>query len=145
MVKVTPLRVIMVTRVITVGMEERLSRVEAKMRENGIRHLPVVDERGRLAGIITQRDLYRAASPRPTEDGTYVFDPEQLASYRLKHFMTPQPLTLGPEDSVARAVELMAELKYGCIPIVDGDKKLLGIVTQIDVLKFLARTLRSAA
>lgn len=145
MVKETPLRTIMVSRVISVGEEDRLSRVEERMRANGIRHLPVVDERGRLAGIITQRDLYRAASPRPTEDGTYVFDQDQLASYRLKHFMTPNPLTLGPEDSVARAVELMAELKYGCIPIVDRDKKLLGIVTQIDVLKFIARALRAAA
>ena len=143
--KDTAIADIMVVRVITVGVEDRLSRVEERMRVNGIRHVPVIDEKGRVAGIFTQRDLFRAISPRPTEEGTYVFDRDQLDTYRLRHFMTANPLTLRPEDSVARAVELMGELKYGCIPIVDGGKKLVGIVTQIDILKFLARKLREAA
>jgi CBS domain-containing protein len=52
--------------------------------------------------------------------------------------MTKDVLTLGPNDTLAKALNIMAITKYGCLPIVDENKKLLGIVTQIDILKAIA-------
>jgi CBS domain-containing protein len=56
--------------------------------------------------------------------------------------MTKDPLALSPEDTLMHAVEIMARDKYGCIPVADPGRVLVGIVTQIDVLKFFARWLR---
>ena len=136
-----PLKEIMVTRVFTAYMEDPLSAVEAKFRLHGVRHLPVVDGKNRVVGIFTLRDLSRWLSPRKTEEG-YRFDPDQLDRVILKYVMTKDPLVLGPEDALIDAVEIMARDKFGCIPIVDARHVLVGIVTQIDVLKFFARWFR---
>ncbi len=138
MLRDTPLKEIMVTKVITVRADEAFSHVEEKLRVNKIRHLPVVDKDNKLIGIITERDLYKAVSPRHTEDGL-VYDKSQLDSFVLKRYMTENPLTLKPESPISEAVNLMATRKYGCIPIIYTDGALAGIVTQIDILKFVNR------
>jgi CBS-domain-containing membrane protein len=135
------LKEIMVRRVFTANTADLLSAVEAKFRLHGVRHLPVVDDRNRVVGIFTLRDLGRCLSPRKTEEG-YRFDPEQLDRFILKYVMTKDPLVLRPDDTLMHAVDIMARDKYGCIPITDAGGILAGIVTQIDVLKFFARQLR---
>ena len=140
--KNTPLKEIMVSRVFTAHVGDPLSAVEAKFRLHGVRHLPVVDDGNHVVGIFTLRDLSRCLSPRKTEEG-YRFDPEQLDRFILKHVMTPNPLVLSPEDTLMHAVDIMARDKFGCIPIANEGLVLQGIVTQIDVLKFFARWLRS--
>lgn len=135
-----PLKEIMVTRVFTAHMEDPFNAVEAKFRLHGVRHLPVVDNENHVVGIFTLRDLNRCLSPRKTEEG-YRFDPEQLDRFIFKHVMTKDPLVLSPEDTLKHVVEIMARDKFGCIPIVSAHRVLVGIVTQIDVLKYLARWL----
>ena len=132
------LKEIMVTQVYTAHREDLLSAVEAKFRQHGVRHLPVVDHENRVVGIFTLRDLSRCLAPRKTEDG-YRFDPEQLDRFILKHVMTKDPLVLRPQDTLMHAVEIMARDKFGCIPIVGEGCVLVGIVTQIDILKFFAQ------
>ena len=101
----------------------------------------MVDDGNCVVGIFTMRNLKCCLSPRKTEEG-YRFDPEQLERFFKKHVMTKDPLVLGPEDTLMHAVEIMARDKFGCIPIVASDRSLVGIVTQIDVLKFLAAWLQ---
>ena len=132
------LREIMVTRVITAHRDDLLSVVEAKFRKHGIRHVPVVDDKKRVVGMFTQRDLLRCSPPRKTEDG-YVFDKEQLDRFILKYVMAQEPVFLGPEDRLSHVVDIMARDKFGCVPIASPDRVLVGIVTQIDVLKYLSR------
>ena len=133
---------IMTPKVITVNEHDRFSLVEEKMRSFHIRHLPVVDDDGKLVGILTQRDLYRAQSPRRLEDGTWYYDQNSLDSNILNVVMTKKPYSLNPEDSVAKAILVMAERKYGCIPIVQKDGVLCGIITQHDILKIAAQIIR---
>ena len=129
---------IMTKDVIAIRIDEPFSHVEEKIRMHRIRHLPVVNDKNEIVGIITQRDFYHVISPRHTEMGDY-YEKTELDGYHLEHFMTKNPLTLSPEDSVAKVVKIMTTFKYGAIPIVDSNKKLVGIVTQIDILKFIAR------
>ena len=136
-----PLKEIMVTKVFAAHLEEPLSEVEAKFRHHGIRHLPVVDDQKRVVGMFTLRDLLRCALPRKTEDGD-VYDKEQLNRFILKHVMSKDPVVLGTEDTLGHVVDIMVRDKFGCVPIVSSGGILLGIVTQIDVLKCLARSLR---
>ncbi len=138
MLRDTLLKEIMVTKIVTMQVDQPFSAVEEKLRLHRIRHLPVVDSKNKLVGIITQTDLFRSASPRHTEEG-FFYDKDQLDTFVLKTLMTPNPLALRPENTVADAVDVMITRKYGCIPIVEGDRTLAGIVTQIDILKFVAK------
>ena len=131
---------IMNRKVISIREDEPFSRVEQKLREFNIRHLPVVNADGRLVGIITQRDLFRIQSPRRLEDGSWYYDPKSLDAYILTNVMTPNPTVLNPRDSLAQVILLMSDTKYGCIPIVEN--KLCGIITQYDIIKIAARILR---
>lgn len=135
-----PIKEIMIAKVVSVKVDESFSHVEEKMRLNKIRHLPVVDGDNKLVGMITQRDLLRAMRPRETEDGPY-FDPDELDEFILKHYMTPDPHALHVDDPISKAVKLMAEFKYGAIPIVTSDKTLVGIISEIDILKYMAKHL----
>ena len=109
-----------------------------KMRNHQIRHLPVVSENGELVGIFSATDLSRAYMPRETESGWY-YDKERLNRLNLRHFMTQDPLTLTPENTLKEAAEIMARTKFGCLPIIaPGTRKLVGIISYVDVLRKIA-------
>ena len=109
-----------------------------KMHNHQIRHLPVVNENGELVGIFSATDLNRAYTPRETESGWF-YDKEGLNLLSLSHFMTKDPLTLTPENTLKEAAEMMARTKFGCLPIVaPGTRKLVGIISYVDVLRKIA-------
>ncbi len=137
------LKEMMRTPVVTVNINDPFSRVENEMRLQKVRHLPVLDDQGRVVGIISQRDLYRALSPRQTLEGD-VYDPGKLDEFLLARVMTSPVTTLGPEDPLGMAVSVMAEYHLGCIPLVDKDRKIVGILTKTDILRFLARVFKNA-
>ncbi len=138
MIKDVPVSQIMVSPVITAHVNAPFSDVEEKLRRKGIRHLPIVDDAGRVLGLITQRDLFRILSPHIVEAGIQ-YDQAALNAFVLKRVMTPKPMTLRPEDPLSKLVEMMIRNKYGCCPIVNEIGILTGIVTEIDVLKYLAK------
>lgn len=112
------------------------------MREGGYRRLPVVD-RGRLVGIITDRDLRRAAnSPFVVREQWY--DNFILDHIEVGSCMTPNPLTIEPSASIAEAARLMRNHKIGGLPVI-ADGQLLGIITDTDLLDFLIEILSSEA
>lgn len=137
-----PLKEIMIAHAVTANQEDLLSKVEEKFRMRGIRHVPVVDEKNRVVGMFTRNDLARCLAPRKTEDG-FAYDKEAMDEFTLKYVMAEEPTTLGPEDLLSCAVEIMTRNKYGCIPIVKEDNVLVGVVTQVDIMKFLLRELRT--
>ncbi|OGW78275.1 MAG: hypothetical protein A2Z83_08315 [Omnitrophica bacterium GWA2_52_8] len=134
------LKQIMTSPVETIRSDDSFSRVAEKFERKGIRHLPVVDHQDCLIGLVTQRDLYRVYSPRMTDDG-YFYDPEQLNKFILARVMAHDPFFMGPDERLSEAIKIMAARKYGCIPIVDADRHVIGIITEIDVLKYLGRLL----
>ncbi len=108
------------------------------MREGGYRRLPVVD-RGRLVGIITDRDLRRAAnSPFVVREQWY--DNFILDHIEVGSCMTPNPLTIEPSTPIAEATRLMRNHKIGGLPVV-ADGQLVGIITETDLLDFLIELL----
>ncbi len=136
--KKIPLEKIMVTKPFTIGIDEPFSRVWDIFKLHRIRHLPVLDSKRIIKGIITHNDLYRIISPRKTIEGNLIYDKAELDRFILKHVMTKNVSVLSPDDTLGKIIELMATKKYGCIPIVDKSKYLIGIITQVDVLKFFA-------
>ncbi len=134
-----PLSKIMVTSPKTVDIETPFSQVEILFRKHRIRHLPVVDEKMFLHGVITQTDLYRTVAPIKSLDGDFVYSKEALDKYILKYIMTKEVVTLCPEDSFSSAMEIMVRRRYGCVPVIDKENILVGIITQIDILQTISK------
>ena len=133
-----PLRQIMSAPVVTAEEDETAADAYRRMVQHGIRHLPVVSPvSGRLLGMFSRTDAYRLAPLKPGEPVEARLD--VLARLRLEAVMSTPAHALGPEDTVADAARLMADLRIGAVPIVDPQFRPIGIVTEVDLLRLLAR------
>ena len=140
-------RDVMTKNPMTIDPEAPVETAVATMRERRMRHLPVVDGEGRLIGIVTDRDLRSAmfgsalVEHLPPEQGGRLHAlTGTLNDVRVSHVMTWRVLTIGPQAPVAQAAAVMANSRVGSLPVVEGGR-LVGIVTEHDVLKALAATL----
>ena len=133
---------IMTPNPVTVTPRNAIRTAVNLMREGGFRRLPVVD-RGRLVGVITDRDLRRAAnSPFVVREQWY--DNFILDHIEVGSCMTPDPLTVEPAAPIAEATRRMRDHKIGGLPVV-ADGQLIGIVTETDLLDFLIELLEHEA
>ena len=103
-----------------------------KMRSEGFRHLPVVED-GKLVGMVTDRDLRR---PDLTDepDGWheyYNLDEE----YEVRHVMTTRVESMTPSDGLEKALQLLIDRKFGAAPVVDKTGAMSGILTTYDLMR----------
>jgi CBS domain-containing protein len=131
-------RDLMQTEVVTLGVRETLDLADDIMRLGRIRHLPVTDG-GRLVGVLSQRDLYRAGISSMLQLGRST-QHRFLAKVPVQAAMTPSPYTIGPDAPVRTAIRLMLEWKVGCLPVVDDDT-LVGLIAESDCLRYLEHVL----
>lgn len=116
---------------ITLGPEDTIGQAEEIMFTNKVRQLPVV--RGtELVGILTDRDIRSFLSGRLY--GT-LEERETALNTQVEAVMSTEPITVGADDDLRDAVELLIEEKIGGIPVVEEEKGLVGIVTYVDVLR----------
>ena len=126
---------LMTADVIAIGAGDSLANAYRTMRLNRIRHLPVVGRDGHLAGIVTHRDLLAASSSSLTvpleEDRVRL-----LGLARVVDVMETHVSVAAPGDLAAEAGERMIRHKIGCLPVVEADGRLAGIVTEEDFLRW---------
>jgi acetoin utilization protein AcuB len=103
--------------VITIGADDTAATAARLLSENHIKRLPVMSN-GRLAGILSEKDL------RSLPEATAVQDA-----------MTPNPLTIGPDEPVEAAAVKMHDHEFGSLPVVDSSGALVGIITEEDVFE----------
>lgn len=121
---------IMTHPVITCSVDSSLSFVARLMWDHDCGAIPVVDREGRLAGIVTDRDICMAAY---TQGGA-------LASIPVTTAMAKQVLASHLDDSVETAEELMAEGQVRRVPVIDNDGRPVGIVAMNDLARLAGRT-----
>jgi CBS domain-containing protein len=110
---------------------------------HGIRHLPVVSPSGRVVGVITADDLAAAlALPLRPQRTLAPGEARAALEWWVAELMTHAPATLGRDATLAEAAELMAEGRFGCVPIVDEKGRLEGLLSETDLLFALANDLR---
>jgi CBS domain-containing protein len=128
-------RDIMQTKIVTIGVNERLSTVEDIMTLGRVRHMPVVHG-GKLLGVVSQRDLLRASL---SEIGSFGSEERRafLHAVEIAQVMSSPPITIAPHASIREAAKLMADHKIGCLPVIE-DGELAGLVTETDVLCWVA-------
>jgi CBS domain-containing protein len=127
--------------VVTLAASDTLDLADDIMRLGRIRHLPVTSA-GEVVGILSQRDLFRAAISSLLQLDRSA-EQAFLAKVPVRAMMTPAPVTVGPEESVRAAVRLMLERKIGCLPVVE-DGRLVGLVSETDCLGHLEHLLAIA-
>ena len=130
------IRDLMQREVVTLRASDNLGLAEDIMQLGRIRHLPVLSA-GVVVGIVSQRDLYRAAVSSMLQLQPSA-EREWLASVPVRAVMSANVITAAPDDTVHTAVELMLRHRIGCLPIVEHGK-LVGLVSETDCLRHLAR------
>ena len=130
-------REIMSTTIEVVDRNDDLRTVEERMAAKQLRHLPVL-EQGEIVGMVTQRDLFKAAMSSAMGYGEKA-QRAYLQSVYVKEIMVYPVVTVAPDTSVAAAADMIINKGIGCLPVVEGTK-LVGMVTKTDLLRCL-RTL----
>jgi CBS domain-containing protein len=139
--------------VVTVRPEDDVKSLLRLLRKHELPGVPVVDDDGRVVGIVTEADLVireeNADLHLPHHIdllGAVVFlRPVKHYEDRLRRaiassvadMMTPNPVTVGPNESIQEAARTIAERRHNRLPVVDADGRLLGVVTRLDVLEAL--------
>lgn len=105
------------------------------MKEKSFRRLPVLDNKGALVGIVTEKDLLRAL-PSPATTLAVWEIPEILSKLKVGSVMTAHVITILEDVPVEDAARIMADRQIGALPVMRG-KMLVGIITESDIFKVL--------
>jgi len=118
---------------VTLSPTDRLDLAGDIMRLGRIRHLPVIED-GRLVGVVSQRDLL-AASLSKTLD----FEAEHRRSFsrsvEVAEVMSRDLVTVENAAPLGLAAERMVDRQIGCLPVVDADGALVGLLTETDLVR----------
>ena len=114
---------VMVRDVLTVAPSDTIGEAAEKMNAANVGAVVVVEDFVRIVGIVTERDLLRAVAARA-----------RAAEARVRQWMTPDPVTIGPELTIDEAAQIMFDHNFRHLPVVK-DGRPLGIVS----LRLLAR------
>ncbi len=125
---------LMTRKVITATAEDKVDRIFFLFHYENIRHIPIVSEKGKLVGIISDRDIKKILGPRQkqheSKDGTVL----TVSARKVRTIMRREPLTIAPEEKAADAASIMVKRKIGALPVINKGK-LVGIITATDILK----------
>ena len=112
---------LMSTALIVVRDTDSIGIADAQMKLGAIRHVPVVDPKQNLVGILSAGDVLLALA-------------RGKKSVRVGETMTRNPVTVTPDTPVHEAIELLLEHRFGSLPVLGTDGHLMGIVTDTDFL-----------
>jgi CBS domain-containing protein len=135
---------------ITVSLHSEITAAAVLLLEKRINGVPVVDEQGRLKGILCQSDLIAEQKKLPLPSYFTLLDGlipltsqkhlekevEKIAAATVAAAMTPDPVTIGPETTIEEVAALMVDRNFHTLPVVEGGR-LVGVVGKEDVLRTL--------
>jgi acetoin utilization protein AcuB len=122
--------------VVTVTPDTSMLDASKILKNKDIRRLPVVDESGKLVGIVSDRDIKEASPSKATSLDVHELY-YLLSEIKIKDIMTPDPYIVKVDDTVEKAAAKMLDKRIGGLPVVDDDYKVIGIITDTDIFKVL--------
>jgi CBS domain-containing protein len=115
----------MTTDLFTVRPDDLMDFAASLMDWKHIRHVPVEDNAGCLVGLVSHRSLLRIVANGLQEGACTVV---------VKEIMKEDPITVGPETSTVEAMRIMREKSVACLPVVGSGNRLVGVITEADLL-----------
>jgi len=103
------------------------------VRSKPFRHLPVVDENGKLVGIVTEKSLVYASPISATTLSVFEVD-YILSRTKIGQIIQGSVVAVGPDLPIEEAARVMVDHRIGCLPVVEGDE-LVGIISDTDIFR----------
>jgi CBS domain-containing protein len=130
---------LMSRNLVTIGPTDTCRHAVARMHGGGVRHLPVVDAKGDLLGIVTDRDLrHHLFNERVLKEiGTTPVD-DLLQAALVSDVMSSPALSVWAGQDLVHAARIMLEDKVGSLPVIEGGR-VVGIITETDLLREICR------
>lgn len=144
---------IMITEVVTIGPEEKISAVAKILFKNRFHALPVVEGK-KVVGIVSENDFFvkdtgnlflpsyidfieqsRQVDNLPEDKKENV---RKILDSRVKDIMASECVCVNPEDDILRLISLYQKTKYNTYPVVNENKELVGIITSADLMGLIA-------
>lgn len=122
----------MSSNVVTANLDDGLRQTYIRMKERGIRHMPVIDGKERVVGIVSDRDLRR---PDTVDVGNKVDAYSLDDSHAVKEVMTGCPESVTADTSLATAVGLFIAHHFGALPVVNAAGQAVGMLSVYDALQ----------
>lgn len=129
----------MTSPALTIGPEMGVQDALALMRRDHVRRFPVVDSKGNLVGIISEKDLLDATPSDATTLSVWEIN-YLLSKLTVEKIMTKNVITITRDTPLEEAARIMADKKIGGLPVVEGSK-VVGIVTETDIFKLFTEIL----
>ena len=123
----------MTERPITVNEDTPVDRALRLMRDEKVRRFPVLDKRGKLVGIVSEKDLLYV-SPSPATSLSMYEIPYLLSKIKVRDTMAKDVISVAEDTPLEEAARIMADNKIGGLPVT-RDGKLVGIITETDLFK----------
>ena len=141
----------MTSHPITINPSDSVESVLKVLEERHVSGLPVVDEAGKVIGIVSEKDLLFRESPMQpplylTFLGSVIYleSPDKFhqqvkksLGMLVRDVMTPNPITTNPETPISEAAHLMLDKRINRLPVVDEAHRLVGIITRHDLVRAL--------
>lgn len=118
---------------ITVGPDTPVADALKLLRDKNVRRLPVLDKKGKLIGMVTEKDLLYA-SPSPVTSLSVHEITYLLSKLTVDQVMARNPITVTEDTPIEDAAKLMVDKRVGALPVMRG-QQLVGIVTETDLFK----------
>jgi acetoin utilization protein AcuB len=133
---------IMTTHVMTVDMDVTLKDIREIFGHASFHHI-LVTENKKLVGIISDRDLLKTISPYVNTPSERSRDAATLKK-RAHQIMTRRPITIAVDGTILQAIRLFVDQKISCLPVLNHDGSVAGILTWRDILKAIVATVEKA-
>jgi acetoin utilization protein AcuB len=118
---------------ITIMPDTPVSEALSFMRQNQVRRLPVLNRKGELVGIVSEKDLLYA-SPSPATSLSVYEVGYLLSKLKVEEIMTKKVITVGADAPIEEAARILIDNKVGGLPVM-REGKLVGIITETDIFK----------
>ena len=138
---------VMTRKVVAVHTSASFKEIAATLRERRVSAFPVVDDDGRVIGVVSEADLIAKEAleggyeshPGPLSGLLHRRDLEKARGATAGELMSRPPVTVRPDDLVSHAAQLMHDRRVKRLPVVSADGKLVGIISRTDVLSVFSR------
>lgn len=129
---------VMTAPVVSLQPDTRLTEAWRVFRERRFRHIPVLNEVGRIYGIISDRDLLRYAAVNGRVPPYGEDSPE--SQMMIRDMVKTRVVTATPDTEIRQIARVLFEKRIGAMPVVNREEQLIGIITRADILRTLVNT-----
>jgi CBS domain-containing membrane protein len=141
-----PVSAVMTTNVVTVRPDANVHEVTGLLAENKISGLPVVDDKNRVVGLISEADVLSMMGVTREHTFKDVIRhilgepvPKQRQGETVRDFMTSPAVTTTPDADIREAARMLDERRIKRLPVVDKEQRLLGIVSRADIVRTIGQ------